>query len=108
MSPQPFRIIERGHRPDLREIEVAGELDLAVADRFEEALEGNDDCTGIVVDLRRCEFIEAGCIGVIVRARRRIEERGGRLLVVGPEGQVRRVLSITGQTVNGSLEESGR
>lgn len=84
------------------EIVVRGELDLAVADRLEEAIEAAaTDCAGIVVGLGACEFIDSTGIAVIVRAHQRLGAQGQHLVACCPEEQVERVLDITGLSENG-------
>jgi anti-anti-sigma factor len=93
-----FRVSEQEIGPGCREIRVEGELDLAVADRLQEAIERcPDDQT--LIDLEGCEFIDSTGIAVIVRAgRERARDGGGRLVVHSPTDQVLRVLEITGLT----------
>jgi len=104
---RPFRLIENGLRPGCREIQVVGEVDLAVAERLDEAVEqaaaGHDQ---ILIGMQRCEFIDSTAIAVIVRAHTRMAARGQRIAVYGCSEQVQRVLSITGLTQNGLVFES--
>jgi anti-anti-sigma factor len=94
---QPFRVtrqeIDCGY-----EIRVEGELDLAVADRLQEAIARCAD-RQTLVDLEDCEFIDSTGIAVIVRAyRERTDDGGPRLMVHSPSDQVMRVLAATGLT----------
>src|SRR3954469_10117604 len=98
MSPRPFRLIERDVRPDVREIGIEGEADLAVADRLEAALRRAAGRSQILLDLERGEFIDPATIAGILRAGSDMHGRGGRLALLGPGGQVRRMLSLTGLT----------
>ena len=87
--------------PGTREIVVAGELDLAVADQLKAALE---ECRGhstVLINLDRCDFIDSTGIAVIVFAHQRLLESGGRVAVFAPNDQVQRVLGLTGLTGNG-------
>ena len=102
-----FRLVEREISPDCREILVEGELDLAVAEQLQQALEGfGSDCTQILVGLENCEFINSTGIAVVVQAHRRFAEEGRRVVLYAPTSQVLRVLSITGLTANGLVFES--
>lgn len=102
-----FRLIEKRLRARCLEILVEGEVDLAVADQLDQALEravpGHDE---VLIGLQRCEFIDSTGIAVILRAHSKIAAEGGRLAVYGPSSQVHRVLSITGLTKNGLVFES--
>jgi anti-anti-sigma factor len=91
-----FRVSEQEIGPGCREIRVEGELDLAVADRLQEAIERcPDDQT--LIDLEGCEFIDSTGIAVILRAHGESAEDGaGRIVVHSASDQVLRVLTITG------------
>lgn len=102
-----FRLTERDVRPGCREIQVEGELDLAVAEQLEEALvEAGEKCRQILINLEDCEFIDSTGIAVVVQAHNRLAERGGRVVICAPTEQVLRVLSVTGLTNNGLVFES--
>jgi anti-anti-sigma factor len=101
-----FRVSEHEIGPGCREIRVEGELDSAVADRLQEAIER---CQGdqTLIDLEDCEFIDSTGIAVIVRAHReRAEDGSGRMVVHSPSDQVLRIFTITGLTGIGLVFES--
>jgi anti-sigma B factor antagonist len=101
MPMQRFKVTERDLQPGCRDIRVEGELDLAVADQLDEALtKAVAECGRVLVGLERCAFIDSSGIAVILRAHRRMEEEGNRLVVYAPTDQVLRVLSMTGLTSN--------
>jgi len=81
-----------------REIQVEGELDLAVAAQLQEAI---DRCQSdrILISLESCQFIDSSGIAVILNAHR--DAAGARVLVHSPSAQVLRVLDLTGLTGNG-------
>jgi anti-sigma B factor antagonist len=106
-----FRLSERELRPGCREIQVHGELDLAVVEQLSQALlRACAESPEVLVGLEDCEFIDSTGIAAIVHAHHQLAEQGGRLVVFGPSDQVLRVLSITGLTANGlvvgSVEEA--
>ncbi len=102
MSLPTFDLVEREIVPDGREIQVVGELDLAVAERLRAALErAASERSQVLLNLENCDFIDSTGISVIVTAHRRIGEEGGRVVVFGTSGQVFRSLSVTGLTENG-------
>ena len=75
-----------------------GELDLATASAFEEALR---DCARrhparVVVDLADVPFIDASGLRVLIEARRRQHEADGELLIARPSRQVARLLEVAG------------
>lgn len=104
---QRFNVSERDLQPGCRDIQVEGELDLAVAGQLDEVLTAAvEQCTRVLVGLERCAFIDSSGIAVILRAHNRMQEEGNRLLVYAPTDQVLRVLSMTGLTANGLVFDS--
>ena len=99
---QSFQLTERYRRSGCLEILVEGEVDLAVADQLEQALErAASKSEEVLIGLEACEFIDSTGIAVIVSAHNRMAAKGRRLAVYGAKSQVHRVLSITGLTGNG-------
>jgi anti-anti-sigma factor len=99
---QRFTVTERELQPDCRDVQVEGELDLAVVAQLDEVLAGAaTKCSRVLVGLQRCAFIDSSGIAVLLRARTRMEEEGNRLAIYAPTDQVLRVLSMTGLIGNG-------
>lgn len=99
---QRFNVTERDLESGYRDIQVEGELDLAVAGRLDEVLTAAvEESRHVLIGLERCDFIDSSGIAVILRAHNRMEEEGNRLVVYAPTEQVLRVLSMTGLTQNG-------
>ena len=94
---QIFKLTEVPSVDGERELRVEGELDLAVANRLQEALDGID-AKRVLIDLSSCEFIDSTGIALIVRAWQRLDngENGRSLVLCSQNDQVRRVLEITG------------
>lgn len=92
-----FKLTEAVIEDGCREIEIEGELDLAVADRLQQAIAS---CQGdqILISLKSCQFIDSTGIAVIVDAHRRNDSR---VVLHSPSGQVLRLFEITGLTSNG-------
>lgn len=102
-----FRLTERELQPGCREIQVEGELDLAVAEELREMLDGIDDqCERVLIGLQDCEFIDSTGIAVIVHAHQQLVEQGRHIAVYAPTSQALRILSVTGLTSNGLIFES--
>jgi anti-sigma B factor antagonist len=79
-------------------IGVVGELDLADEARMDLAV---DFVVGlripnVVLDLSRCEFVDATGLRMLLRAQHRIDRSGATLAVLSPLPRVRRVMDITG------------
>jgi len=106
-SVQRFNLSQRDLQPGCRDIQVIGELDLAVAGKLDEVLEGAvDGAEMVLIDLQRCDFIDSSGLAVILRAQKRMVEQGRHLAVYGPSDQVLRILSMTGLTANGLVYDS--
>lgn len=98
---QIFKLTESDPRPGCRQIEVEGELDLAVADQLKEAIDHAASQRQVLIDLKRCDFIDSTGVAVILRAHGQMAGEGRRLAVCCPSEQVLRVLTVTGLTGNG-------
>lgn len=99
---QRFKVTERDLQPGCRDVQIEGELDLAVSGQLDEILTtAAEQCERVLVGLQRCDFIDSSGIAVILRAHHRMEAEGRRLVVYGPTDQVMRVLEMTGLTANG-------
>ena len=104
---QRFKVSERDVQSGARDIQVEGELDLAVAGELDEILlNAVEQCQRVLVGLERCAFIDSSGIAVILRAHNRMQEDGKRLVVYAPTNQVLRILSMTGLTSNGLVFSS--
>lgn len=92
-----FKLTESVLEGGCREIEIEGELDLAVADRLQQALaDGRGD--RILIDLASCQFIDSTGIAAILHANRGDKSR---VVLHSPRDQVLRVLEVTGLTADG-------
>lgn len=99
---QRFNVSERELQLGCKDVQVEGELDLAVAGQLDEVLTTAAAEYGrVLVGLEGCPFIDSSGIAVILRACNRMEEEGNRLAVYAPTDQVLRVLSMTGLIGNG-------
>jgi len=99
-TTQPFRV-EAGVEAGVHAFTIIGELDQATAGQLLEPLMEALDAgaRAILIDLRDCEFIDSTGLSVLVQAHRRLVDENhnpGRLIISGPDPQVRRVLEITG------------
>lgn len=104
---QRFNVSEHDLDGGARDIQVEGELDLAVAGKLDEVLvKACEQCEQVLVGLERCSFIDSSGIAVILRAHNRMQEEGHRLVVYAPTAQVLRILSMTGLTSNGLVFDS--
>ena len=77
-------------------VAVTGELDVASSHILERELAKLDEVAFVVVDLRGLSFIDSTGLGVLVRAHQVAQEQGRRFGLVRGNGQVNRLLSLTG------------
>jgi anti-sigma B factor antagonist len=75
-----------------------GSMDIATSPTVRAALleaadRGNHD---IIVDLTSLEFLDSTGLGALIGAHKRAKEHGGRVRLVAQEGQILRLLRITG------------
>lgn len=101
---RPFRLTQQRIWPGCIEIEVEGELDLAVSGQLRAALEvARADACHVLVGFSACDFIDLSGLAILVTARRSLADRNRQLLLHGVHGQVRHILKMTGLAENGLL-----
>jgi anti-anti-sigma factor len=78
-------------------VAVSGEIDMATADLFWQALDGAcERAERVVVDLTDTTFIDSSGLAVLVRAHKRLDQRPDALVVRAPNATIRQVLGISG------------
>ena len=76
---------------------LGGDIDLVVASQIRKKLVDLAASSGsLVVDLTGVAFIDSTGLGVLVQARNRVHEQGGRLVVVTDNPRVQRLFEIAG------------
>ena len=73
----------------------SGELDFTRIAEVDAMLDGVPADGRLIVDLSRVAFVDSVTLSRFVRALRRHEAAGGRIVLADARGPVRRVLSIT-------------
>lgn len=76
-------------------VTASGELDAFVADDLTDAFRGAADSGGVLVDLTAVSFMDSTALGLLVRAVREVDARGGVIRVVLPAGTARRIFELT-------------
>jgi anti-sigma B factor antagonist len=89
----------RVHTVDgLHVFELSGSLDIATSPSVRaalvETLERGDH--RVIVDLTKLEFLDSTGLGALIGGQRRAKEFGGEVRLVAKEGQILRLLRITG------------
>lgn len=77
-------------------LKLRGELDIATSVVLEEELGKLTGTEDIIVDLSELGFIDSSGIGLLVRANERAVAQKRRFALVNGQGQVRRLLELTG------------
>ena len=77
-------------------VTVSGELDVASSQVLEQELTKLRGTATLIVDLRGLTFIDSTGLGVLVRAHQVAKEQSCRFGLVRGEGQVNRLLALTG------------
>jgi anti-sigma B factor antagonist len=93
-----FSLKDEGWPDDAAVVSVSGDLDLwnapALEQRLADCLE-RGDCW-IVVDLTKASFLDSSGLGALTSSMRRVERKGGRLVIVNTSEQMMRVFELTG------------
>ena len=89
-------------------IKIGGEIDLATNPQLQAVLVDLVDrgLHQLIIDLDQVSFLDCAGIGMLVDARRRVQEHGGSLKLVRPAPLVRRVLEVTGMTAVFPIDSS--
>jgi anti-sigma B factor antagonist len=93
-----FRVELLRPADDLAVVEAAGELDISTSPEFKRCVTCaiEEGAARVVVDLSGVSFIDSSALGALVGATRRSAQRGAKLMIVCPAGNVARVIAITG------------
>lgn len=90
-------------------LRLLGELDVSSSSALEDELRRVSGSPLIVLDLRELEFIDSTGLGVLVKTHQRMRDEGDQLALIEGNGQVKRLLELTGLDqqlkIIGSLEE---
>jgi anti-sigma B factor antagonist len=83
---------------DIEVFELTGSLDIATSPTVRAALTSASERGGhqLIVDLTRVDFLDSTGLGALIGGQRRAREFGGEVRIVAKEGQILRLLRITG------------
>ncbi len=104
--------VEPPPRDGVEVLELAGELDLAVHDRFRDLVDAGVEAKPslVVADVAEVEFMDSTMLREVLRAHRTLEDAGGRFVVAGAQPAVTRLLELTGtpevRSLAGSRDEA--
>lgn len=90
--------LEVSAEQDVLLVRIKGEMDLAAVEtiRGEVDKQFQSGVRHLLLDLSRVNFIDSSGIGVILGRYRKVSAGGGKLAIVRPQPQVKRVLDIAG------------
>ena len=80
-------------------VRPSGELDLGAADYFRSAVEEAlriHNARNLLYNLNKLSFVDSTGLGVILGRYRKITKNGGKVYIVSPQPQVRKILEISG------------
>jgi anti-anti-sigma factor len=94
----PFTLTDQGQSNSTVIVSVTGDLDLWNAPALEQRLRWclDQGSQWVVVDLSEAAFLDSSGLGALTNSKRRIERKGGRLVVINTNDQMRRVFELTG------------
>jgi anti-sigma B factor antagonist len=109
-----FAIEERRIDGKAHVVVVSGEVDLFTAPEFKQRVTApiGAGIDHVIVDLTQTTFIDSSSLGVLIGAHRRLQQRGGRLVVACDGEAILKTFRITGLdgvfTIVNSVEEALR
>ena len=79
-------------------IDLAGEVDAYTSARFREAMIDliESGAANLIISMMKVEYIDSSGLGALVGGLKRSTERGGRIVIVCDNPQIRKVFEITG------------
>jgi anti-sigma B factor antagonist len=93
-----FGIRTEQENGELAVIALTGEVDLYTAPEFKQELVRliDDGARKVVVDLTGTTFIDSTTLGVLVSGLKRLRPKGGQLVLVVTDRNIRKIFEITG------------
>jgi anti-sigma B factor antagonist len=107
-----FAIQDRRIEGKAHVVAVSGEVDLFTAPEFKQRVTApiGAGVDHVIVDLTQTTFIDSSSLGVLIGAHRRLQQRGGRLVVVCDSEAILKTFRITGLdgvfTIVNSVEDA--
>lgn len=89
--------IEVDEKVETSTVTVTGEIDFGNADRLRTVfveLEGGS--ANVVLDLGGVAFMDSTALGVVIQAKKGLEESGRRLIITAVSPRARRIIEIAG------------
>lgn len=82
---------------ELPVLEVSGELDISSAHRLDQAVNSliQEGYAQVILAMEEVDYMDSSGLRLLLEARRRLMDKGGKLHIMDPSPRVLRVLSIT-------------
>lgn len=80
---------------------MAGDIDLVNAERLRLVVDKQlekKECHHLIINLENVEFIDSSGLGAILGRYKKISKLGGKVVLIKPKPQVRRILELSGFT----------
>jgi anti-sigma B factor antagonist len=93
-----FSIEEHRISGDIHVVAVTGEVDLFTAPEFKQRVSApiGAGVERLIVDLTQATFIDSSSLGVLIGAQRRLQSRGGRMVIACDTDAIVKAFRITG------------
>jgi anti-anti-sigma factor len=91
----PFPRLSARDHGGVTVVSMSGELDFVAVPALLACLGAARERARSVADLTDLAFIDCACLGVLVRHCAEVRARAGSFALAGPQGDVRRALSVT-------------
>lgn len=92
-----IRFAETALKDGHKSVALIGEADIYTASAIKEKLfQAVAESTGdFYIDLKALKYIDSTGLGILVGVLKRVRERGGNVVLLNPQPQVRKLLRIT-------------
>ncbi|AQS58543.1 anti-sigma F factor antagonist [Desulforamulus ferrireducens] len=91
--------LDMEYQQDTLVVRLGGDMDIGVADKLRITLDKaltEKKIKHLVLNLARVTFIDSSGLGVILGRYKRLHQAGGKIILVGAQPQVRRILELSG------------
>jgi anti-anti-sigma factor len=96
MSALPEFTVRTEQRGRLRVVAVEGEVDVLTAPRLGAVVDDDEGFDDLIIDLSKVPFMSSVGLGLISALHRRLARRRAGLAIAGVQGDVERLLEVTG------------
>lgn len=93
-----IEVNSRAVEPDLQLVEVSGEIDLYTGPKVKDCIHDLIDRENynLIVDLQHVRYMDSTGLGILMSALKRVEEKGGRIVIICNNARVMKIFKLTG------------